>query len=286
MDPVARRIGLRAARAALIGVALSVAAAMTALWWFQGRLIYPAPHYGDNGLRGLPPGLVMLRDPSQPESIMGFYRPPLGGGVPKRLWLAFGGNGDLALRYDPVLSQSATAEQAFLMVEYPGYGARAGEPSPEALLAETERTLAVLANHLGTTTANLDARIAVLGYSLGSAAALQYAAQHRVSRIVLLSPFTSMLDMARRMVGSPLCYLLSHRYDNVAALAAVQRAGLPPITILHGADDDLIPPAMGRALAATAPGCRFELVPGAQHGDMLDVAEVRLRELLTEGQGT
>lgn len=283
MDPVVRR---RVLRAVLVGVALSVACVALLLWRFQGSLLYPAPHYGDHGLQGLPEGLVALRDPERPESVMGFYRPPLGGGVPKRLWLAFGGNGDLALRYDPILSRGVTADQGFLMVEYPGYGARVGQPSPEALLTETERTVAALGTHLSTSTAALEARAAVLGYSLGSAAALQYAARHPVGRIVLLAPFTSMLDMARRVVGSPLCYLLSHRYDNVAALAAVKRAGLPPITILHGADDSLIPPSMGRELAGSAPGCRFELVPSAQHGDLLELAEARVIELLKEPQGT
>lgn len=282
MDLVGGRRAWRQARAVSVGLGLSAAAVVLALTCFQDRLIYPAPHYGEATLSALPSGLVALHDPLQPESVMGFYRAPLGGGLPKRLWLAFGGNGDLALSYDSLLSPSVTNDQAFLMIEYPGYGARAGQPSPEALLAESERTVAQLAAHLGTTTAVLESRTAVLGYSLGSAAALQYAARHPVSRIVLFAPFTSMLDMARRVVGSPLCQVLRHRYDNVAALATIQRRGLPPLTILHGSDDALIPPSMGRALAATAPGSRFELVPNARHQDVLELAQARLGELLSE----
>ncbi len=282
MDPLVRGRAWRVIRALLVGGALSASALAGALWLFQGRLIYPAPHYAERGAEGLPEGLVALRDPEHAESVMGFYRPPLGGGAPKRLWLAFGGNGDLALRYDPLISGSVTVAQGFLLVEYPGYGARVGEPSPEALLTETERTVGVLAQRLGTTVAELEARTAVIGYSLGSAAALQYAAHHPVQRIVLFAPFTSMLDMAERMVGSPLCHLLRHRYDNVAALAAIERRGMPPLIILHGSDDSLIPASMGRALAAKAPGARFELVPGAGHADVLDVAEGRLHQLLSE----
>jgi hypothetical protein len=37
---------------------------------------------------------------------------------------------------------------------------------------------------------------------------------------------------------------------------------------------------MGEALAAAAPGSHFELVPGADHGDVIDLATPRLRELL------
>jgi|GEM_PF-5970140 len=39
---------------------------------------------------------------------------------------------------------------------------------------------------------------------------------------------------------------------------------------------------MGQALAAAAPGSHFELVPGADHGDVIDIAAPRLRELLAE----
>lgn len=253
-----------------------------ALWFFQALLIYPAPHYGAAELQGLPTGLIPLTDPTNPDSIIGFYRPPLGGGAPRNLWLAFGGNGDLALRWDPLLAPSVTTDVGFLLVEYPGYGARAGSPSPETLLTGTEATLRALARHLGSSARELEARSSVLGVSIGSAAALQYAGRHPVQRIILFAPFTTMLDMARRVVGSPLCYLLRHRYDNFAALRAIQAHGQPPLSILHGARDSFIPHAMGEALAAAAPGSHFELVPNADHGDVVALAEARLRELLAE----
>lgn len=251
-----------------------------ALWFFQERLIYPAPRLEADAV-SLPAGVIALRDPDEPASIVGFYRGPAAGAAPRRLWLLFGGNGDLALRWDPLLGSAADTDQGFLMVEYPGYGARSGHPSPEALLAGTEATLAALAHQLGVASQELSSRVSVVGYSIGSAAALLYASKHPAQRIVLFSPFTSMLEMARRVVGSPLCHLLSHRYDNVAALRAIQAQGLPPLHILHGERDSFIPPSMGRSLAEQAPGCHFELVPGASHGDVTDLGQRRLRELLT-----
>jgi pimeloyl-ACP methyl ester carboxylesterase len=271
-------------RMALGTLALLAAAGLgsLALWGFQERLIYPAPHYGERGLLGLPAGLTVLRDPGDPASVVGFYREPAAGGPPSKLWLAFGGNGDLALRWDPILAPAATNGTGILMIEYPGYGARSGSPTPEALLAGGETTFKALAQHLNVDVATLEARTSVLGYSLGSAVALGYAALHPVRRIVLVSPFTSMLDMARRLVGAPLCHLLRHRYDNLASLRAAQERGHPPLTILHGAHDTFIPPEMGEALAAAVPGSHFELVPGAKHGDVVDLAAGRLRALLAE----
>jgi uncharacterized protein len=259
----------------------TVAALGTALWAVQERLIYPAPHYLPRELAVMPPGLTALRDPADPASIVGFYRAPADGSALDELWLTFGGNGDVALRWDPLLGASASGGTGILMVEYPGYGARAGAPSPESLLAGTEVSVRALGKLLGVSVAALETRTSLLGYSIGSAAALDYAVRHPVRRIVLVAPFTSMLDMARLSVGSPLCYLLRHRYDNVASLRALRRP-LPALTILHGASDSFIPYRMGAELAALAPSARFELVPKAEHGDVIEVAQARLRALLAE----
>ncbi len=283
MDPVTKAPRRwRLLRAIVVGLLLALCALVGALWLFQGWLIYPAPHYTEQELQSLPAGLLALRDPADPASVVGFYRAPLAGGVPRKLWLTFGGNGDVALRWAALVSPSVTADTGFLMIEYPGYGARTGTPSPASLLSGTEATLKALAKQLNTGAAELEAHTSVLGFSIGSAAALQYAARHPVQRIILFAPFTSMLDMARRVVGSPFCYLLSHRYDNLAALRTIQAKGKPPLTILHGAQDSFIPHEMGEALARAAPGSHFELVPGADHGDVIDIAEPRLRELLSQ----
>jgi pimeloyl-ACP methyl ester carboxylesterase len=270
---------LKLVLATLVGAALAL---VSALWFFQDRLIYPAPRYAPTELKGLPVGLTALRDPREPESIVGFYRPPMDGAALRKLWLTFGGNGDAALRWDPLLAASATAGTGILMIEYPGYGARAGEPSPESLLAGSEASVRALAALLDSSINELEQKTSLLGYSIGSAVALRYAVKHPPERIVLVAPFTSMLEMARRSVGSPLCHLLSHRYDNVASLRAIQARGQPPLTILHGQNDGFIPSSMGAELAALAPGSRFELVPGADHGDVVDLAQERLRSLLRE----
>src|SRR5688572_1018730 len=127
---VAWRRVLKLVSATLLGAA---SALVMALWLYQDRLIYPAPRYAPNALRALPAGLTALRDPAVQESIVGFYRPPADGSALCKLWLTFGGNGDAALRWDPLLAGVATAGIGVLMIEYPGYGARAGQPSPDSL---------------------------------------------------------------------------------------------------------------------------------------------------------
>jgi pimeloyl-ACP methyl ester carboxylesterase len=248
-----------------------------ALWWFQDRLIYLPRPYLPAQLAGLPANVTPLVVATAAGSQTGFYVSPRApGGPPTRVWLMFSGNAAQALGWEAFAAGYPREREAFLLIDYPGYGACAGRPSPEAILASSEALVARLAEHLGTTVAGLEPRIAVLGHSLGCAAALQYAASHRVNGIVLVAPFTSMMAMARRTVGWPLCLVLTHRFDNRARLAEIAAAGLPPTTIIHDDADEVVPLAMGRALAAEFPAIELQVVPEADHNSVLDLAEARI----------
>ena len=94
-------------------------------------------------------------------------------------------------------------------------------------------------------------QIGILGHSLGAAAALQLAETISVERVVLLSPFTSVADMVKKMFGSWLIPLLKHRFENRGPLMQLLKRDPPPsITIIHGTRDEVIPVEMGRELAA------------------------------------
>ena len=59
-----------------------------------------------------------------------------------------------------------------------------------------------------------------------------------------------------------------------------------PLLVVHGSDDELIPPALGRALfeRATAPK-RFLLVQGGSHHDTHVVGQAQLRSAVREHFG-
>lgn len=161
----------------------------------------------------------------------------------------------------------------FLLIEYPGYGNCEGHPCSEAIQNSADMALAALATRLGMAAPDLEPRLQTLGHSLGCAAALGFASRHLgVSRVVLLAPFTSMEDMARRTVGWPLCFLLADNYDNRARVREIAaRTNPPELEILAGTNDSLIPFTMGRELAGLAPKiARFLPVEGAGHNDILD----------------
>ena len=90
--------------------------------------------------------------------------------------------------------------------------------------------------------------------------------------------------MARRALGWPLCWLLRGNFDNQTRLDELAKRGRPPrVLVLHGERDSLIPPAMGRALAAAHPDfVHFEPIAEADHDDVVAIARVRLLAALDE----
>lgn len=56
--------------------------------------------------------------------------------------------------------------------------------------------------------------------------------------------------------------------------------GRLPVTVVHGAEDRLVDPARGRALAAGIPGARFVMIPACGHLMTTDAEEATVRAVL------
>lgn len=204
------------------------------------------------------------------------------GQQPGAIWVLFGGNGGLALDWMDLVSSYPSAQDAFLLIDYPGYGSCTGSPSRKTIQESSDAALAALAGHLGVKVAALEPRLRVLGHSLGAASALGFASAHPVSRVVLLAPFTTLRDMARRSVGWPLCYLLLDNFDNRARLQEItHRSPAPSIDILSGTDDAVIPFTMGAELGRSFPHVHFKSVAGAGHNSILSEGEPQIFAVMT-----
>jgi hypothetical protein len=110
-----------------------------------------------------------------------FYIPARNNGQPPpRLWIAFCGNGSLALDWTTLLTSYPNSNDAFLLVDYPGYGKCQGYASIASMRASSDAALNTLAERLGLSGEELESRLCTIGHSLGSAVAIDFAARRRV----------------------------------------------------------------------------------------------------------
>ncbi|KAB2642680.1 MAG: alpha/beta hydrolase [Verrucomicrobia bacterium] len=264
-------------------VCLGLAMALALLTGCQSRLIYfPRPY---------PAGLVAKWTTVAPGQVIDFttaqgHQHAFMQGQrdhPRNLWLVCGGNGSLALDWSAWLSIHAPREDAWLLVDFPGYGDCHGTPSPAAIRDTFDQLVPLAMQKLGWSPTADSSRLRIFGHSLGAAACLIAAADHHIQRGVLLAPFTSTMDMTRQVTGLPLGFLVWHRFDNSARLADLARHGPGRILILHGSRDEVIPAGMSRHLATRFPALvELQEIKDAHHNTVQDSHSTDLARALRE----
>jgi pimeloyl-ACP methyl ester carboxylesterase len=214
-------------------------------------------------------GLIELEFETGQGKQGAFYQAPAGSALPGRIWLVFGGNGGRAMDYRDVGSDP---DCGFLYVDYPGYGLCEGKPNPRRIDETVDGAIDAMWQALGLEAGSERRRLCVFGHSLGAAVGLRAAGRHRVEQVVLLAPFTSMREMASRVVGSLYANVLRHRFDNIAAMQELQEANPDArVTIFNGSEDREVPPSMGRELAERFGSItEYHALDGVGHNDILD----------------
>jgi fermentation-respiration switch protein FrsA (DUF1100 family) len=150
-----------------------------------------------------------------------------------------------------------------LLLDYRGYGLSEGRPSEDGVYADARAGLAYLAKTRGIP----PERTVVFGRSLGGAVAVELAQERPLAGLVLESTFTSVDDMARRMLG-PFARFVGGGFASLERIPRLRA----PLLFFHGDRDDIVPIDLGRALFAAAPEPkRFEVIAGAGHNDTVEV---------------
>jgi uncharacterized protein len=234
-----------------IGLGMAYAAVIPGMYFAQRGLIFPAPQH----FPALPEGYRLISiSTADGLELKAAWRPPA---QDKPVVLFFHGNGDSWTGAASANRLLAEAGYGVLLAEYRGYGDNPGEPSEEGLYADARGALAWL-----ETEGFAAAQVAVVGNSIGSGPATQLAGENRVGALVLVSPFSSMPDVAaEKFPWLPGRGLVRDRFDNAAKLGAVTS----PVLLIHGQGDAMIPEAHSRRLAIAAPRARLVLVPGFGH---------------------
>ena len=142
--------------------------------------------------------------------------------------LYFGGNGDAVALYGGELSTIDGV--TFYLVNYRGYGGSSGSPSETGIFADAGLIFdAVSTRHDD---------MAVIGRSLGSGVATWLAAERDIGRMVLVTPFDSVLAVAAgRFPFYPASLILKDHYDSVGRADEID----VPTLVLVAESDNVIP---------------------------------------------
>ncbi len=155
------------------------------------------------------------------------------------LIIYYGGNAeDVSLNFAD-LGRFAT--QSFLFMNYRGYGQSQGRPSEDALLADA---LTIL-DHILATEAVDPAHVVLMGRSLGSGVAVHVAAKRKVGGVILVTPFDSLVNVAKSHYPIfPVGWLLKHRFDSAALAVDIDT----PALFLTASHDRVVPVRFARRL--------------------------------------
>lgn len=222
---------------------------------FQRKMIYHPRQYNNSYNRELSKVIPITYETDQGMQTA-FYYESQALQPPRQLWVLFCGNASLALDWFDLLLDHYDDDNSasFFLVDYPGYGKCEGKTSPKNIRQSANKALETLFKRYESLNFESKTQLNVMGHSLGAAIALDFASQNPCRKIILLAPFTSLFDMAKRMVGFPLCYVLTHRLNNHLRLAEISKQKMrPKIYLLHGTNDAVIPVSMGKQLSESYP---------------------------------
>jgi pimeloyl-ACP methyl ester carboxylesterase len=175
----------------------------------------------------------------------------------------FGGNAEDVSYALPVLAR-AYPQHALYLLHYRGYGGSTGEPSERALFAD--------ALALFDDVHREHPNIVVVGRSLGSGVATYLASKRPVARLVLVTPYDSLEDVAvRHYPYLPVRWLLRDRFESSKYAPRITA----PTLVIAAEHDEIIPRASTDALLARFRHglAVFKVVTGTTHNTISESPE-------------
>jgi uncharacterized protein len=119
----------------------------------------------------------------------------------------FGGNAESMARSSDEIARQFPAFTVYLM-DYRGYGRSTGEPTEEGLYSDALKLYDAIKSNYES--------ISVGGRSLGSGIAVYLAAHRDISKLALITPYDSILNVAKEMYPIfPVTYLLDDEYNAI-----------------------------------------------------------------------
>lgn len=155
----------------------------------------------------------------------------------------FHGNaGHIGLRA-PVIKPYISDGYGLLLLTYRGYSNNPGQPTEQGIYKDARAAL----NYLLDNKVNSDC-IMLMGVSLGTGVAVQMATEYDISALILISSFTSLVDVgAYHYFYYPVRYIIDDSYNNLSKISQFKTQNLP-VLFIHSVNDKIIPYKFGSKL--------------------------------------
>ncbi len=178
----------------------------------------------------------------------------------KKLIIYYGGNAE---EVSANINDMKDVERySILLMNYRGYGMSEGSPGEQILFSDALSIFDQVTIDLNIQSEN----VILFGRSLGSGIAVYVASKRKVSKLILVSPFDSLRDIAKGHYPIfPVGLLLKHPFDS---MVYAKEATAPSLMIMGGRDK-IIPNNHSLKLAENWIGdCKTVLINNAGHNDI------------------
>ncbi len=242
-------------------VPVVLAVLLVIVWTLQRRLIYfpmaGVPPAGEAGLAGIEPVTFETGDGL---TLSGWFI-AASGPAPRLTVLVFNGNAGNRAHRLPLAAALQQQGMHVLLIDYRGYGGNPGSPTQSGLAADSRAARAYLAGRPGVDVS----RLVYFGESLGTAVAVDLAAEDPPAALILRSPFTSMGDVGQHHYPFlPVRLLLRDRFSSIDQMPRIR----VPLLVIAGTADRIVPFEHSQRLYAAANMPKtFLAIAGADHND-------------------
>jgi fermentation-respiration switch protein FrsA (DUF1100 family) len=246
----------------LLAMAAAGFVALAAAFWFGQRhlMYFPSSEVeapAAVGLRAVEPVTLVADDGLSLAS----WFVPAASAADRGTVIVFNGNAGNRSHRASLAARLAGAGFSTLLVDYRGYGGNPGSPSEPGLLLDAKAAR----RYVDARSAGNPRHVVYFGESLGTGVAVALAVERPPAALVLRSPFSSAVDVARfHYPWLPVGWLLRDRYLSIDRIGRVEC----PVLFIAGERDRIVPVGQTRALhAAARDPKRLLILPGADHND-------------------
>lgn len=211
---------------------------------------------------------------------------------PKNLWIILAGRDTLALdglsgkrALTYIFDRFRAHESHFLLVDYPGFGMNEGSPSEKLNRDSVLNAYQTWRTRLQLTLKD-QVNIYIMAHSMGTGVAADVALSlPEIKGLVLLSPFMSIFQMSRTLIGEWLAWtvrpFLLDRYPTSLRLRLLhdQTPNLP-VVIFHGDNDNVIPVSHSHSIIEHNQWIQYFEKPGVSHSrrEFLDSGLIKVMQ--------